>query len=58
MNPTTTDRVPECAGRIISRKGRDLATMWAEDDGLSVWFADNPNGDDYYEVVISFQGTQ
>ncbi len=44
--------------RIISRKGRDLATMWAERDGLSVWFADNPNGHDFYEIVISFQGAQ
>jgi hypothetical protein len=40
--------------RIISRKGRDLATMWAEADGLLVWFADNPNGSDYYELEIAF----
>jgi hypothetical protein len=40
--------------RIISRKGRDLATMWAEEDGLWVWFADNPNGSDYYELEIAF----
>lgn len=41
--------------RIISRKGRDLATMWAEADVLWVWFADNPNGSDYYELEIAFR---
>ena len=40
--------------RIISRKGRDLATLWAEDRGISVWFADNPNGSDNYELEINF----
>jgi hypothetical protein len=40
--------------RIISRKGRDLATMWAEEKELWVWFADNPNGSDYYELEIAF----
>jgi hypothetical protein len=40
--------------RIVSRKGRDLATLWAEADALWVWFADNPNGSDYYELEIAF----
>jgi len=40
--------------RIVSRKGRDLATAWAEADGLWVWFADNPNGSDAYELEIAF----
>jgi hypothetical protein len=40
--------------KIISRKGRDLATMWADDSGISVRFADNPNGADDYEIEISF----
>ena len=40
--------------RIISRKGRDLATVWAEEQALWVWFADNPNGSDYYELEIAF----
>ena len=40
--------------RIISRKGRDLATLWGEEGGLWVWFADNPNGSDYYELEIAF----
>jgi hypothetical protein len=40
--------------RIVSRKGRDLGTLWAEADALWVWFADNPNGSDYYELEISF----
>ena len=40
--------------RIVSRKGRDLATMWAEERALWVWFVDSPNGDDYYELEVSF----
>ena len=40
--------------RILSRKGRDLATLWAEDQELWVWFADSPNGSDYYELEIGF----
>jgi len=40
--------------KIVSRAGRDLATMWAEPDALWVRFADNPNGSDHYELDISF----
>jgi hypothetical protein len=40
--------------RIVSRKGRDLATLWAEADGLWVSFADSPNGSDRYELEIAF----
>ena len=40
--------------RIVSRKGRDLATMWAGEKELWVWFADNPNGSDSYELGIAF----
>ena len=40
--------------KIISRKGRDLATLWAEEQALWVWFADNPNGNDHYELEIAF----
>ena len=40
--------------RIVSRKGRDLATMWADKDAVWIWFADNPNGNDVYELEISF----
>jgi hypothetical protein len=40
--------------RILARKGRDLATMWSDKDGLSIWFADNANGDDAYELEIAF----
>jgi hypothetical protein len=40
--------------RIVSRKGRDLATMWAEKDALWVRFVDNPNGSDTYELEIAF----
>jgi hypothetical protein len=40
--------------KIVSRKGRDLATLWANHDSLQVCFADNPNSDDSYELEISF----
>ena len=40
--------------RIVSRKGRDLATMWAEESAILVRFADNPNGSDDYEIEIAF----
>jgi hypothetical protein len=40
--------------RIIGRKGRDVATIWADTNALWVTFADNPNGDDAYELDVSF----
>jgi hypothetical protein len=40
--------------KIVGRKGRDVATLWADDDALWVSFADNPNGWDTYELDISF----
>jgi hypothetical protein len=40
--------------KIVHREGRDVATMWADDDALWVSFADNPNGWDNYELEISF----
>jgi hypothetical protein len=40
--------------KIVRRTGRDLATMWAGKDVLWVWFADNPNGSDHYELDLSF----
>lgn len=43
------------SARIISRKGRDVATAWAEPDALLIQFADNPNGADSYELEIAFE---
>lgn len=40
--------------RIVNRKGRDLATMWADKDAVKVRFADNPNGSGTYELEIAF----
>lgn len=40
--------------RIVRRNGRDLATMWADNDAIWITFADNPNGADSYELEISF----
>jgi hypothetical protein len=40
--------------KIVHRRGRDLATMWADKNALWVRFADNPNGSDAYELEISF----
>ncbi|HUD47698.1 MAG TPA: hypothetical protein VMR33_12765 [Candidatus Baltobacteraceae bacterium] len=48
------DGVDFSTARIISRKGRDLATAWGEKDALWVHFADNPNGSDAYEIEIAF----
>lgn len=42
------------SARIVARKGRDLTTLWANQDSLQIWFADNPNGDDAYELEIAF----
>ena len=39
---------------IVGRKGRDLATMWADSNAVWVWFADNPGGNDAYELEIAF----
>lgn len=39
--------------QIVGRKGRDLTTMWADKNAVWVWFADNPNGTDAYELEIS-----
>jgi hypothetical protein len=40
--------------KIVGRKGRDAATMWAQNDAIWVNFADNPNGADTYELEILF----
>jgi hypothetical protein len=48
------DGVDFSTAKIINRQGRDVATMWAEDNALWVNFADNPNGADAYELEISF----
>jgi hypothetical protein len=48
------DGVDFSTARIVSRKGRDLATAWGEPDALWVRFADNPNGSDWYEIEIAF----
>jgi hypothetical protein len=40
--------------RIVNRKGRDLATIWAEKDAVRIRFADNPNGSDTYELEMVF----
>jgi hypothetical protein len=57
-NEGTTRFLPEgvdfSTARIVSRKGRDLATAWGQEDALWVRFADNPNGGDAYEIEIVF----
>ncbi len=40
--------------KIVGRKGRDLATVWADPNAVWVWFADNPDASDAYELEISF----
>ena len=46
------------SARIVHRRGRDLATLWADDDAVWVTFADNPNGSDTYELEIAFGESQ
>jgi|GEM_PF-1259659 len=57
-NEGATTFLPEgvnfSTARIVSRKGRDLATAWAEKDVLWVRFADNPIGSDAYAIDIAF----
>ncbi len=48
------DGVDFSTAKIVSRKGRDLATAWGTKDTLWVYFADNPNGNDAYEIEIAF----
>jgi hypothetical protein len=42
------------SARVVSRKGRDVATVWGDKDALWISFADNPAGSDHYELEISF----
>ncbi|HEX5222840.1 MAG TPA: hypothetical protein VFZ59_25005 [Verrucomicrobiae bacterium] len=53
-NTFLPDDVNLSSARIIHRKGRDVATMQFEDDALQIHFADNPNGEDSYELEIAF----
>jgi hypothetical protein len=48
------DGVDFSTAKIVSRKGRDLATAWGEKDALWVRFADNPGASDSYEIEIAF----
>ncbi len=58
MNTGTNQFLPSdidfSTARIVQRKGRDLATMWADADAVWINFADNPNGSDEYELELSF----
>ena len=58
MNAGTNAFLPSgvvfSTARIVRRQGRDLGTMWADDDAVWISFADNPNGADFYELEISF----
>ena len=58
MNAGTNTFLPSdvdlSTARIVSRKGRDVGTMWADAEALWIQFADNPNGADDYELELSF----
>lgn len=58
MNTGTNTFLPTgvdfATARIIHRAGRDLATMWADQNAVWINFADNPNGSDAYELEIGF----
>ena len=40
--------------RVVHRDGRDLAVVVPQSDWIAIHFADNPNGADDYELLISF----
>ncbi|HEY2329773.1 MAG TPA: hypothetical protein VGI63_08170, partial [Verrucomicrobiae bacterium] len=48
------DHLDFSTAKIVKRQGRDLATMWSDNNVLWINFADNPNGADAYELDISF----
>lgn len=58
MNAGTNAFLPSgvdfSTARIVRRQGRDLATMWADDDAVWISFADNPLGSDSYELELAF----
>jgi hypothetical protein len=37
---------------VVSKVGRDLVALEKRSEGVSVHFADNPNGSDLYEIVL------
>ena len=58
LNPSPSKTVdgkepPSAVEAVLHFKG-NVAAMWVEDDALWVWFADNPNDRDAYEIEISF----
>ena len=53
-NQFLRDKVDLSTARITHRQGRDVATMWADQEAVWVTFADNPNGADDYELDLSF----
>ena len=53
-NSYLPDGVDFSTARITGRKGRDVATMWADSDAVWISFADNPNGADAYELELFF----
>ena len=40
--------------RVTKKTGRDLAVVVYDDDGITIYFADNPNNADDYELGIAF----
>jgi hypothetical protein len=53
-NAFLPDGIDLSTARIVQRQGRDVDTMWADDDAVWISFADNPNGSDAYELELSF----
>lgn len=52
--PFLPQTVDFSTARVTKKKGRDLAELVYDDNGITIYFADNPNGADDYELEISF----
>ncbi len=49
------DDVDYSSAEVVSRAGRDLVALEKRKDGISIRFADTPNGSDIYEIVVRFR---
>lgn len=48
------DGIEFSTARVVSVKGRDLASLEAEEDHIVIRFADSPIGGDVYELLVRF----
>ena len=49
------DDVDFGSAEVVSKSGRDLVALEKRADGVSIRFADTPNGSDVYQIVVRFR---